>query len=335
MIAVITVCRGGNNFYPLLEQKGSLSFLPFSIETTLIGTLFSQVNSYFSRDKIFVVCRSEDLENVKKSCNGITEENIIIEPVFVNESVSLFFAINVLYKLYPEEIVFYIPSNFIFDPKTKMNDWILSASSVAEKNWIVLPTYLLDKKEVEKDYIDAGKTFGQVKNKEFFYVNSININKNARKKKIFGKDGKLLYILCSKIDCLFKEFSINDNNTFFGKMYNCFKNDTFDWDKIKNEYFINQSLLSNYNFYDTLTTVLTVFLERKPIIFEDFSDYDAYFKKLSDDNIIFGSCDPVKCKNNIVFNYTQHKLQIEGINDSVVVVRNNETSIVKKPSFEG
>lgn len=186
MVAVLILDEKNDYFYPILNDK-SLSFLPIGVNSNLLGFFYSRINSYFSKDKIYVVCEKGEEELVAESCSSINEENIIIEPLRIDYHISVFFASLVIGKILPDSRLFFFPVNFLFSDNFKMGSFIFASSEMVLKDWLIIPSIAMGKNDiVNENIVEGGKPLCNTKGVDFFEIeNFIKIGENSKKKKDF------------------------------------------------------------------------------------------------------------------------------------------------------
>ena len=328
MKAVLFLASPNRNFQPILKEGRSASFLPVNLEKNLLSLKYTKLNSYFSKDKIYVSCTPETLDDVKKSCRGISEENIIIEPAYINYSISMYYASLVLNKISPDSIVLYMPGHFLFKKQFKIENWLYAVSEIAEKDWVIVPSVFFDRTESHSKYIDAGKIFGNVKKTELFLVNKIfRTTEEIKRRKIFGKQGKILYIVCSKVKSLTKSYLSSSKNSFFSDLQACFKADIVDWNSITKQYDSLSDEDSDYDFFSSNKDFLTTFFNIEPDFIDSWAQYYEIFALQNTKNILHGNVNVNNCSNVITFNYDEDEVYLENLTNTVCFKKNGLVAI--------
>jgi len=328
LITLLILEKNNSNYSTILQRNTSISFLPTSVNNNLISISYSWINSYFSKDKIFVVCTPDEEESIKSSCKGINEENIIIEPKRINYSVSVFYATLVIGKIYPNEVIFFVPVNFLFEQDAKIGNWLFAIDEMAKKEWIIIPSILLNNNNNEKEYVDAGKSVSNLKGFDFFKVESIiKISELDKKKKYFGKNGKLLKIICGKQNLILKSYLENKSaNYFFKILYNDFKSDDLSWDKILLEYENIEIDIFDYDYFQSRSNFLTIFLDTKPFYLDNWESFLGRFSNFNN-NVISGNVKEQNCKSVVCLNYDEEEITIDSVENLIINKKNGEVAI--------
>ncbi len=324
MRAVIILDSPTDKFEPLITKNKSISLLPTNLKSNVLSIMLSSVNSYFSKDKIYVVCQKDEYAEVKETLEGVNEENILVEPKRLSFAVSLFFANRVIGKLFPKSAVFYFRANFIFPVEFKMNNWIISASEMINKGWIVEPSVLLEKGTVEKRFFDAGRIVSINKGVEYYEINALLDGNQAKKRKIFGKQGKIIGILCGKTDSFEQKFSDSYKSNILSTM---FKDENANWEKIVEAY-KKMEMAAEYTEIElNCKNILTIFLDIKPYYLDNWYGYIERFSGDSRKNVIFGNVKESLCKRTICYNYDQEDLTLDSVENLVIIKKNGKVAI--------
>ena len=324
MRAVIILDSPSDKFEPLAPKNKSISLLPTNLKSNLLSMMFSSVNSYFSKDKIYVVCQKEEYSEVKDSLEGVSEENILVEPKRLSFSISLIFANRIIGKLFPKSTVFYFRANFIFPVEFKMSKWIISVSEMTNKGWIVEPSILLDKGVIEKRCFDAGRIVSINKGVEYYEVNEILDENQTKKRKKFGKQSKTIGILCGKTDLFEQYLSASYKSNVLSTM---FKDENANWEEIVEAY-KKLEIAADYSEIGlSVKNILTIFLDIKPYYLDN---WNAYFERFSVDNrknVIFGNVKESLCKRTICYNYDREEMTLDSVENLVIVKKDGKAAI--------
>jgi len=323
--AVLVLEKENDYFYPLVDRDKSTSFLPFSLESNLLSTIYSWVNSYFSKDKIFVCCKKGEEDLVVSSCFEIPEENIIIEPERYSFSLSIFFTSIFIERIFNDSLSIFIPVNFLNPHTLNMKNWLLAIQEIIEKGWLVLPTFLLNRGEIFLPYVDAGKLVSSVKGVDFFAIEKI-FNSKDSKRKIFGKQGGITGLFAGKSKNII-EYFINSSkeHNIYKRLYNILNSD-IKWEDIENLYKEIKKEDLFFDYFNNIENILTIFLDRKP---EYLNDWNSLFNnvKSGSENIFYGNVISKNCRNVICFNYDNEKIELDSLKNLVIVKKNGNVAI--------
>lgn len=327
MVAVLILDKKSDAFKPLLDNE-SLSFLPVTVGTNLLGFFYSWINSYFSKDKIYVVCEKDEETVVIGSCSGISDENIIVEPKRISYEISVFYAALVIGKILPESRLFCFPINFLFQENFKMGSVIFAISEMVLKDWIVIPSILISKDENYKDsVIEGGKSLCNLKGVDFFEIDNLCISRdNLRKKKIFGKLGKNLNIISGKQKTIIDHFLKYNEEIFIKKLYNYFKCDNMIWDDIVLEYKNSSETIIDNSFFAANKNFLTIYLDTKVYFMNTWKDFLERFSG-KDANLVSGKVTYNNCNKLVCLNYENDEIGIDSVRNTVILRKNGFTAI--------
>lgn len=236
MICVIITAPGSDNFYPAKETLTSKSFLPLPEGRNVLSMTFSVLNTYFPRDKIYIVCSVAQYDQVTGSNIGIKEENIIVEPESINYSVSAYYSSLVIGRIVSDEVLFFFQADKLFMPEAKLVDWMSSCEAAANTDKLVFPIKHIDREEHGGNFTDlvveAGKMSILDRNNEIYAVESINTAENGiKRRKLFGKHGKMLYIMAGSVSAV-KNIACSIDEDFALKLESVLSADTLSWSDI-------------------------------------------------------------------------------------------------------
>ncbi len=321
MKAVIIVNNKTSNLEYLTETDLPGAFLPVTVNKNQLSMMYSTLNTYFSRDKIFVVTAESFVDLVKLSCDGIIDENIIVEPVFINFSFSLFYSALVLRKIFGDADAVFLQCDFVFADRKRLSETFFSIQKAIEDGNIVIPSVLIENTSGEI-VVDAGREMMNLKGIRFYSINRVyEQNSDIKKWKIFGKQGKLLYSVSAGVNKLIKYIIDNSvvANSELNEFFRMFNNNLISWDDIISIYNKYNASIAKFNFFDYIDGTLTVFIESGVRWLKEYRDYLGLGSEKGDNCYIQGLCRTKGCKNLVVFNYQSREIVLNGMEDAVVV----------------
>jgi len=331
LIAVLILEKQRELFKTLLNNNESLSFLPISIKSNLLSYFYSWINSYFPKDKIFVVCEKGEELMVSNSCNGINEENIIVEPKRLSYSISIFYATMIIEKIIPDSRLLLCPVNFLFAENFKMSGVIFAISEMVLKEWIVVPSILIDSLN-NFDYdgsnvIVGGKIVCNLKGVDFFEVETFLKHKeNNKKKKIFGKSGKNLNMIFGKQSVIKEYFLKYSKEIVIKNLYNCLKYDSITWDDIVSQYNTVSLDVVDDDFFQEPNKFLTTFIDTKIYRMDSWQNFLARFAGVNE-NVISGEVMCENSRNIVCINYDSETIKVNSLKNSVIFKKNGNVVI--------
>lgn len=327
MKAILILDNENEYFYPLVDKDKSLSFLPFSLNSDLLSTIYSWINSYFAKDKIFICCKKGEEKLVISSCKEISEENIIIEPERYTYSLSMFFTSIFIENIFPDSMAIFIPVNFFNPHSLNMKNWILPLQEMVSKGWIILPTFLLNRGEKFSPYIDAGKIISNLKGVDFFLIERILKDKEV-KSRIFGKQGGVTGIVSGKFKSIIEYFINTKGENIYKKLYNTLNSKDIVWRDIEDLYkSIKKDTLFDFFNFSNIENIITIFLDKKPEYIKNWSFFLNNSFINSDNNCFNGNIISNNCKNVICFNYDSEKIELDSLNNLVILKKNGNVAI--------
>lgn len=311
MVCVIVTGDPGGVFYPVSDCFKSVSFLPISSEANIISHNFSVLNSFFPLDKMFVVCTIDQYYIVLRSLPGVKEENVIVEPERINFSVTMFYASTVLKRLIYNDPVMFFKSDKLFKKDARITEWLEVASLHSDRDNIVHFVAPLGKDEVSNEFIEAGKISVNERNYDLFTIDRINLTDyEIKKRKIFGKHGKILYIASGKPE-LFKRRLNKGDNSFIKSLDELLLCESVPWNKIVELYKLSGRSAVSVDFYDGAESDCVMFIESVSDVIRNWDDFKTLY------NI-----------NSENANFTVGKVELNGAKRCIVINRDSDPVIL-------
>ena len=324
------------DFYPLLDKDKPLSLLDTSLSGNLLSQMYSLMNSYFSRDKIYVVCAKDELNIVKQSLPDMPESNIWFEPFRISYEFSLLFANVMLDSFVSDSVAFCFPVNQHAVTNFMLKNWMLSVKDLAAKDMIVMPTVFMDKNVNAAEYIDGGRPLTNIGGLDFVQVNRI-ISQNTEtqrehhgwfsKKKVYGKQGYLLNILCGNADNILSLYRSREAANAVSSLRRLLSKEDFSWAMLE-DFYNNNKECTEFDIYTDCSNLVTVFLETA---LSDISSWTKFISRFATDesgNVMFGKIKYADCHNVVCFNYDKdEEINIARLNNLIIVKKYGNITI--------
>jgi len=321
LICVIVTASGSDVFYPMTESEVSLSFLPVAIGKNMLSNAVSVFNTFFSRDKIYIVCSIAQYEFVLNTNTGISEENIIVEPESVNYSVSIFYASKILAKIIQDEVLFFFRADRFFLPETKISEWITTCEVVSSGGKLLFPLKVLGK-EYNDDHwtdpvVEAGKITNSDKKNEVYGIERINIPENSiKRRKLFGKQGKMLYIVTGTVQALHSSFSLC-NNSFLNELGSVLSAFKLTWADIIALYKKRAIDGLNVSIFNNGENNLCMFVDSFTDRITSWGDLLSLVSVKS--NYITGNVTDTECSDCVILNFDEEAITIEKMQRTLLI----------------
>jgi mannose-1-phosphate guanylyltransferase len=323
------------DFYPLLDKDKPLSLLDTSLSANLLSQMYSLMNSYFSRDKIYVICTKDELDIVKQSLPDMPESNIWFEPFRISYTFSLLFANVMLDSFVSDSVAFCFPVNQHAVTNFMLKNWMLSVRDLAAKDMIVMPTVLMEKNASVCEYIDGGRTLTNIGGLDYIQVNRVCSQHNEAvherhgwfKKKVYGKQGYLLNILCGNADNILSLYRSREAANAVASLRRLLSKEDFSWSMLEDFYNSNKDY-TDFDIYTDCSSLVTVFLETA---LSDVSSWEHFISRFATDdsgNVMFGKIKYADCHNVICFNYDKdEEINIARLNNLIIVKKYGNITI--------
>lgn len=321
MYCVIILAEGTTYMNPLSAVETSISFLPLGFKSkNLLTHTFSILNTQFSSDKIFIICNNSQYELVIRSELPLPDENIIVEPETINFATTVFFATLAIERIVHNEPILFFRADKVFKRRSNISPWLHASFEIAKNDKIVFPLLYIEKKENPSQgmlVIEAGKIALNRKNMDFFNIDAIfEYEESTKKRKMFGKQGKIVYSLIASVDALKNDKNCT-NNVFFRELMRIFSDKQVTWAKIKEIYEKAGRLAEEIDLFSSIEKKLCVFVSSFSSCIEKFGDLLLVDNETS--NFEAGSIELHNCNNCVVINETSRVIKCDNVEDAIII----------------
>lgn len=147
----------GKRFWPLSRKNFPKQYLNITAQESMIEVTFNRLLPQIPKKNIFIVTTESQIHLVKKCLNGISDENIIIEPFGMNTAPAIGISMSYLAQKFPlNEVVLICGSDYeILDSKSFIDSLKDGYQSAKANNYVtfgVKPSY----PATGYGYIEAG-----------------------------------------------------------------------------------------------------------------------------------------------------------------------------------
>lgn len=159
IIPVILSGGAGSRLWPLSRELYPKQLLPLVGEYTLLQQTIQRLGDVVVKDEPVIVCNEEHRFLVAEQIReiGITNAEIILEPVGRNTAPALTLSALAVINKYPDALLLVMPADHIIQMPDEFHDAILEGIPLAENNKLVTFGIQPDKPETGYGYIRAGE----------------------------------------------------------------------------------------------------------------------------------------------------------------------------------
>lgn len=318
LCALIMAGGKGTRFWPLSTEEKPKQFLNLLGNDTMLQMTYNRINKLVPKERIFISTGYKYKDLVFKQLEGISQENIIIEPESRNTSACICLSSLYIKRKFDNCNVIVLPSDHLIEDEDEFIDTIKYANEFLNENNEGILTFGIKPNRAETGY---------------GYINA-NFNSKNKVNKVNAFVEKPDYITAQKY--------LSDGNYYWNSgifvwnidlilnLIEKFLNDTYNaLSPILNlpfsefEDFINE----NYKFTDSISIDYGV-MEKYNNIFViegnfgwddvgSWSSVDRYGEKDNNGNVLGSDGVLMKSKNNIIL--TKKKILLNNVDDLIVV----------------
>jgi mannose-1-phosphate guanylyltransferase len=170
MKAVIMAGGMGTRFWPASRQNRPKQFLQITSEQTMLQETVSRLESYLSREDIFVVSGPEYVEEIRRQIPWLKPDQMIVEPVARSTAACVGLAAKYLQSRFSGEVMTVLPSDNVIKNAAEFHELLNAASVLARDGWLV--TFGIQPKypATGYGYVESGRALTKVEGKKAFKV---------------------------------------------------------------------------------------------------------------------------------------------------------------------
>ena len=318
----------GSRFFPLSNEKHPKQFLDFFNENeSLIQKTFNRVSKFIDKTNIYILTNKKYSELTRKHLKDIPKKNILCEPIQRNTAASIALGSFMIHKKNKKAKILVCPSDHLINDHEKFKKICLKAFKHLDyKDQIT--TIGIKPKNAHTGY-GYIKTINS-KNNEITQVKEFKEKPNKKTAQIFLNSKNYLWnsgIFIFSTKKIIEEYELHQN-----KIYLSFKKIlTNDKPNIK-ECFLN---INNISFdYAILEKVKKISVLKTNMEWNDLGSYSSLYKEMEKSE--FNNALNVKektlinSKNNLIILPKGKRIILKGINNYIVVEKNNTLLIYPK-----
>ena len=252
----------GARFWPMSKTSNPKQFIDIlGTGKTLIQQTFERLEKFCLKENIYIVTNDLYKDPILEQIDGISEEQILTEPMRRNTAPCIAYANYKIYKENPEATIVVAPSDHIILMEDQFTEVILTALKAAEKNdWLITLGIQPGRPDTGYGYIQFNENITWDEDHRVKKVKTFTEKPTLEIAKSFLKSGDFLWnagifvwslksILTAfnthleDVDSIFKEgleiYNTNAEATFINNAYSRCKNISIDYglmEKAENVY---------------------------------------------------------------------------------------------------
>ncbi len=184
----------GARLWPKSRVKRPKQFLALEGDTSLVAKTMARAESIFPPERIWVVCKPYQKEEIRRQLPKMRESNIITEPVPKGTGAAVLLGSLIIEESDPDAVVSVFPSDHFISPLERFSlfisagmDWAASHASV------VIYGIKPDCPETSYGYIETGSTVGQCMGWNCMEVTSFHEKPDAETAKAYFSSKRYLW----------------------------------------------------------------------------------------------------------------------------------------------
>lgn len=335
LCALVLAGGAGTRFWPKSTSVKPKQFLNLVGDKTMLQLTVDRIKKEIDLDKIFIVVQEEHKALVLEQIEGISEKNIIIQPLVRNTAPLIMMASSYINQIYPNTNVIALPSDHLITLEDRFLNNVSLGNDYINKNKKGIVTIGIIPTRPETGY-------GYIKLQENLVMDDIIKIENFVEKPNLDKaleylsSGKYLWnagmflFNCEYLFELYKEYL----NTTYMLINSLPKINDIEYLKsLKEKY----QMCDNISFdYAIMEKVNDTFVIPSSIGWDDIGTWaslERYCEKDEDGNIAKGNVEIINGKNNIVYG-DDKKIILLDVDDLFVVDSSEALIVTKKDNMD-
>ena len=318
----------GSRFFPLSDEKEPKQFLDFFNEKeSLIQKTFDRISKFINKKNIYILTNKKYFKLKKKHLKDISTKNILCEPIQKNTAASIAWGSFSIHKKNKKAKIIVCPSDHLIKNSEKFKSISLKGFEYLKNKEEIITIGIQPKnahtgygyiktKPSKKNQITTVKEFKEKPNKK-------TAEKFLKSKNYLWNSG--IFIFSSKH--IIEEYKIHQNKTYVS-FKRILSKEKLDIKKC----FLN---IENISFdYGILEKTKKISVLKTNIDWNDLGSYSSLFEEMKKSK--FNNALNVKekklinSKNNLIILPEGKKIILKGINDYIIVEKDNILLIYPK-----
>lgn len=330
--AVIMAGGVGSRFWPLSTQQLPKQFLDMlGTGNTLIQQTFNRFENLIPSENILIATNKKYENIVQKQLPKVTPKQLLLEPAMRNTAPCILYSALKIYNENPDGIMIIAPSDHWIDEEATFLQNIKTSFNFCEKNDALITLGIKpENPNTGYGYIQFKHSKNQLKE-----VSNFTEKPNLKTAKQFIEEGNYLWnagIFAWSVKSILKAFEIN-----LPKMYFLFQKGKSNYNTISESNFIEENYASSENIsidFGILEKATNVFVLPVSFGWNDLGTWSSLHTKLDKDNnknaTVGGKVMYRDSHNNIVHTQSDKRVVIQGLNDYIVVEKEDVLLICPK-----
>ncbi|NPA94872.1 MAG: NTP transferase domain-containing protein [Thermodesulfobacteria bacterium] len=152
----------GARLWPKSRVERPKQFLALSGRRSLLAKTMNRAESLFPKERIWVVCKPYQRDEVRRQLPQLDESNIITEPVPKGTAAAVLLGSLIIEQRYPDAVVSVFPSDHFISPEERFSKFVRAGMDwAATHDSVVIYGIRPDCAETSYGYIETGSTVGQ------------------------------------------------------------------------------------------------------------------------------------------------------------------------------
>ena len=139
MIKALIMAGGiGARFWPKSRLTTPKHLLNIINDKTMLENTVCRLDNILKREDIFIITNVEQTDSVKEKVEGLSEQNIIAEPMGKNTSAAIGYGAVLMSEIDPDAIMVVLPADHYIADIKRFNNKILKAAEIASKDDVLV-----------------------------------------------------------------------------------------------------------------------------------------------------------------------------------------------------
>jgi len=330
--AVIMAGGVGSRFWPLSTQNFPKQFHDMlGAGDSLLQKTFKRLSKLIPSENILIATNKKYKELVLSQLDGVTEQQLLLEPVMRNTAPCILYAALKIKQQNPEAVMIVAPSDHWIDNEDEFIKNIQTAFTACTENDMLMTLGIQPTSpNTGYGYIEFGKEANEIKK-----VKQFTEKPDLQTATQFVESGNYVWnagIFIWSVKSIINSFEkyLPEMNTLFCQGNHTYNTD-FEDDFIEDNYSDAENISIDYGIMQNATNIYTL-----PVDFgwNDLGTWSSLYEKLdkdSDNNAVVNAKTIFKdASNNIISTSKNKHVVIQGLDDFIVVEKEDVLLICPK-----
>ncbi|MFA6528815.1 MAG: sugar phosphate nucleotidyltransferase [Candidatus Gracilibacteria bacterium] len=328
MKAVILAGGAGTRLWPLSTEEKPKQFHALTSNKTLLQEAANRLGFLKPQD-IYIATNAKYLKYIREQLPKIPKKNIIIEPAMRDTATCIAFAATIISRDYPEEVMAIVYADHLVQDTKEFASKLKSAEALALRDHTL---NIIEVKAREPNtnfgYVRIGSRKGTIKGNDYFEFEKFTEKPDLKTAEKYVAEVSYLWntgYFVWRVKDILDRFAIHLPDTY-KRMIKIQKAPG----KVATEYPLCEKISIDYAIMEKLKPEEVQILPAN-LGWSDIGTWETLYKELAGGdtrkNVIKGDVNVLSSEGNLIYNYSDKKLNVLGMRGMVIVQTKDQTLV--------